>query len=140
MLIPPTYNTSCCAAQLLADVDACLTKQLRLCLPLPNCVQQPPVLPLTACSYLDWADDDALVVGRQAAPLHSTPPRTRGCCHPPTAFHCRRRTSPAFTYPPPPLCSDVFHWSTYGQDSGANLNGSFAKPRCNYCAVLLRPA
>lgn len=43
MLIPPAYNTTCCASPLLPDIDACLLKQMRL--------------------YLDWADDDELVVG-----------------------------------------------------------------------------
>lgn len=57
VLIPPTYNITCCASSLLTDVDSCLMKQMRL--------------------YLDWADDDALVAG-----------------------------------------SDVFHWSSYGQDLG----------------------
>ncbi len=30
LLIPPTYNTTCCASPLLPDVDACLLKQMRL--------------------------------------------------------------------------------------------------------------
>lgn len=34
MLIPPTYNTSVCAAPLLPDMDACIAKQMRLYCPL----------------------------------------------------------------------------------------------------------
>ncbi len=30
MLIPPTYNVTCCASTLFSDVDSCLLKQMRL--------------------------------------------------------------------------------------------------------------
>jgi hypothetical protein len=111
MLIPPTYNVTCCAAPSLPDVDACLLKQMRL-------YSFPPshfflfhyrCLLLLCGSYLDWADDDALVAGRHVAKLHAASPLTF------------------------PLSSDIFHWSTYGPDIGDTTLGPLRTLRCGQC-------
>ena len=50
MLIPPTYNVSCCASPLLSRVDSCLLNQMRLYPALPG----PPWHSYTLLSLTQW--------------------------------------------------------------------------------------
>jgi hypothetical protein len=92
----PAALHHCCPTSTLASSSRCACTQPSHPLGTHTNIHY-TLLFLTGHSYLDWADDDSLVAGRQAA------------------RSLERRTLTLLIY------SDVFHWSTYGQD----LGGSF---------------
>ena len=94
MLIPPTYNITCCASPLLSDVDACLLKQMRL-YATPNTTDC-----ISHCAAATW-------IGQMTTSL-----LLEG------VFPHRVEFAQSHL---PSLLSDIFHWSSYGADIGGNF-------------------